>query len=232
MKRKIHNFYNNYFLKYFNQIYEVQQDSLAMQYLAPFSKSYLPWSESAMRPSALVAILNDILINKRSSIVECGGGVSTFYIARLLKEKGGHLYTIEHEERWANFLTDQLKAENLDQYVSIIVAPLEPTELGLYGNDWYDIRVLDQKLADRSIDMLLVDGPPAYQARIKHARYPAVPYFNTYMANDYTIILDDINREGEKEIIAKWEKQLNIRFDKRLLRGNIAIGRTKSLFTV
>lgn len=62
-----------------------------------------------MRPSGLVAVLNEILINSRTSIVECGGGISTFYIAKLIQENGGHLYSIEHELSWAIFLEKQLK---------------------------------------------------------------------------------------------------------------------------
>jgi predicted O-methyltransferase YrrM len=233
MKEKLRNFYNRYILKYFTQINETQQDTLAMQYLTPFSKTYVPWSDSAMRPSAIVTVLNDILINKRRCIVECGGGISTFYIARLLKERGGHLYTIEHEEIWGNFLNEKLKEENLDNFVSVIVAPLQPTELGIDGNNWYDVRVLNQQLTTQSIDMLLVDGPPAYQTKFKYARYPAVPYFYRFMQkSDYTIILDDINREGEQNIVTKWEKYLNIRFERRLLKGNIALGTANPLLTV
>ncbi len=232
MKQKLLNLYNQYFLKYFNKINETQEDTLAMQCLAPLSNTYVPWSESAMRPSGLVAVLNDILINKRSSIVECGGGVSTFYIARLLKQQGGHLSTIEHDEEWANLLTKKLKEEALDQFVSVIIAPLQPTKLGLDGTDWYDIKVLDKQITHQSIDMLLIDGPPAYQDKIKYARYPAVPYFSKLMKNDYTVILDDIKREGEQYIISKWENYLNINFEKRFLKGNIAIGTSKHSLTV
>lgn len=232
MKNKLRSIYHQYFQKYFQQIYEIQQDTLAMQSLAPFSQTYLPWSDSSMRPTALVAVLNDILINKRVSIVECGGGISTLYIARLLKEKGGKLYTLEHEKKWANFLEEQLKDEALDKFVSIIASPLISTHLAIDNNQWYDTNILSQFFSNQSIDMLLVDGPPAYKKQLKCARYPAVPYFKPFLADDYTIILDDINREGEQKVLIKWEEDLNISFERRLAKGNIAIGRSKSLFTV
>jgi len=80
------------------------KDILAMQYLAPLSKTYLPWTIASMRPSGLVKVLNDIVVNRRYCIVECGGGVSTYYIASLIKERGGHLYTIEHDKAWVSIL--------------------------------------------------------------------------------------------------------------------------------
>ena len=45
-------------------------DAVAIQVLAPLSTSYLPWSTSALRPSGLVKILNEIVINRRDSILE------------------------------------------------------------------------------------------------------------------------------------------------------------------
>src|SRR5438093_6942309 len=83
-----------------------RRDAMALEVLAPLSLSYLPWSQAAMRPSGLVAVLNDIVINGRVRIVECGSGISTFYIARLLRElrslrRAGRIHTIEHDEPWA-----------------------------------------------------------------------------------------------------------------------------------
>src|ERR1041385_49769 len=92
----IHRILNKYLLDGMRD----RKDMLAMQALGPLSLTYLPWSQAAMRPSGLVAVLNDIVINHRLHIVECGSGISTFYIARLFKQHGGHIHTIEHYEGW------------------------------------------------------------------------------------------------------------------------------------
>src|SRR4051794_1030911 len=117
-----------------------RKDILAMQALAPLAApAYLPWNQAAMRPSAVVAVLNEIVINRRQRIVECGSGISTFFIGRLLQRKGGHLYTIEHDEDWARLLEQELKAEGLEAVVSVVFAPLAPTTHGWAGNQspWY-----------------------------------------------------------------------------------------------
>lgn len=210
-----------------DEIVSNQKDILAANYLAPLSTSYLPWSGSAMRPSGLVQVLNEIFIKNRSSIAECGGGISTFYIARLLVSRGGHLYTIEHNKEWLDLLQDGLKKEGLDRLVTLIYAPLKSTNLALENVPWYDTEAIAHGLPkDQKIDFLLVDGPPAYEEQIKYARYPAVPYFLSQLKSDFAIVFDDANRSGEREIAKRWEKILNLDFE--ITDGNIAIARSNN----
>jgi len=209
-----------------------RKDMLAIQVLAPLSSNYLPWSQASMRPSAIVALLNDIIINNRSHIVECGGGISTFYIARLLRERGGHLYSIEHDADWARILQQALEAEGLGDHATVIFAPLAKSSHTLNGNLWYDEEKLRCLIGSGRIDLLVVDGPPAYGQELRYARYPAVPFFKSAMAEDYTVILDDINRQGEQEILQRWEQKLGITFDRRFVDGTIGVGRPRRSFTI
>ena len=207
------------------------KDLMAMQYLSPLSEVYLPWTSYAIRPSALVTIINEIIINNRTSILECGGGISTIYIAKILKQRGGHLYTIEHDPEWAKELQKQLDKQDLAQYVSLIAAPLEKCPSGFNSSDcsfWYSLDILKQALENIRIDLLLVDGPPASDRHGKYTRYPAVPFLKQYFASDYAVILDDINRSGEQKIAQKWQQELDIHFKKHLIEGGIAIAYSQS----
>jgi hypothetical protein len=233
MYQKIKQIYRKFFLKQKTEFLLLQQDILASQYLQPLSNSYLPWSQSAIHPSGLVAILNEITMNNRSTIVECGGGISTFYIGRLLKNRGGHLYTIESDKEWCNILIKQIEKEKFSDYVSVIHAPLADTILGISNqNQWYETNQIKEKLFNKKIELLIIDGPPAYRKEIQYSRYPAVPFFKDYLAKDYAIILDDINRDGEQLIVSKWEKILGIKFELRFQHGNIAIGRSRPSLTI
>jgi hypothetical protein len=209
-----------------------RRDMLAIQVLAPLSSNYLPWSQAAMRPSAIVAVLNDIIINNRTHVVECGGGISTFYIARLLRERGGHIHTIEHDAGWAGILQQALEAEGLGDYATVIFAPLARSSHSLDGNQWYAEDKLRCLVESRGIDLLVVDGPPAYGQELRYARYPAVPFFKSALADDYTVVLDDINRQGEQEILQRWEQKLGITFDRRFVDGTIGVGRPRRSFTI
>jgi predicted O-methyltransferase YrrM len=205
-----------------------------MQVLAPLSMTYLPWTPAAMRPSGVVAVLNEIVVNRRNRIVELGAGVSTFYMARLLRQRGGHVWTVEHDDRWADLVDRGLAEEGLTDVVTLIRAPLTPTALAWPGEEgrWYDRDVVRAGCAGRSIDLLVVDGPPADRPGRRHSRYPAIAFFTPLLADDYAIILDDISRPGEQELMDCWERELGIAFERRLVNGRIGIGRPGPAFTV
>jgi hypothetical protein len=59
-----------------------------------------------------------------------------------------------------------------------------------------------------------------------------VPFFKDSLSPNYTIVLDDINRLGEQEIVERWEGELGIRFQSRFLDGTIALGRQKAAFVI
>ncbi|MBE1489494.1 class I SAM-dependent methyltransferase [Plantactinospora soyae] len=205
-----------------------------MQALAPLSSTYLPWTVSAMRPSGVVAVLNEIVVNRRRAVLELGGGVSSFYLGRLLRNRGGHLWTVEHDERWADLLEQDLVGEGLDGVVTVIRAPLTPIPCGWPGEDavWYERERLMGALAQVPVDLLVIDGPPAYQTGQEHSRYPAVPLLSPTLADDYAIVLDDINRPGEQEIMRCWEEQFELTFERRIVDGGIGIGRPRPAYTV
>lgn len=92
------------------------RNSVALQRLQGVlsGMGYVPWTSSAVSPVAVETMLNDIVINRRSTIVECGGGVSTFLTGRLLKELGredAHVYTIDDNQAWVDVLRDSLPCE-------------------------------------------------------------------------------------------------------------------------
>ena len=179
-----------------------RKDGLAMQAIAPLSSAYVPWTGTAMRPSAIAAVLADVVIGERRRVVELGGGVSTFYLGRLLRERGGHLWTVEHDERWAHLLRAQVEREGLGETATVIFAPLAPTAHGYAdGARWFAEDPLRPIAAAGGIDLLLVDGPPAHGAGVRHARYPALPFFAGALADGGTVVLDDILRRGEREIL-------------------------------
>jgi hypothetical protein len=211
-----------------------RNDLLAMQALAPLSPTYLPWSESAMRPSGVVAVLNEVFVNRRRCVVELGSGVSTFYLGRLLRQRGGHLWTVEHDRRWAELIGRELADEGLADVVTVVHAPLTPVQSPWPDEEtaWYEQSILKEMTAGRPVDLLVVDGPPAYRAETAHARYPAGPFFAPLLAEAYAVVLDDIDRPGEQDIMARWEQELGVTFERRLTSGRIGIGRPGPAFTV
>ena len=208
-------------------------DAVAMQVLAPLIGTYQPWTSFALRPSGLVKILNEIVMNHRRCIVECGGGISTVYIAKLLQQQGhGHLYTLEDNLGFIELLRALLQEQQLGDYVTVIPAPLAVCNLALENNLWYDLTAFRSQFTESTIDLLLVDGPPAYDRPRRLSRYPALPALRDLLAPDFAVVLDDINRSGEAEIIVKWAAEFDLTFEKYFYDGDIAIARTQGGFHI
>jgi predicted O-methyltransferase YrrM len=202
------------------------RDLHAWQILRPLldAGGYLPWSEGAMRPSGLVDICNEIVFAKRRRILELGSGTSTVLLARLLRTTGGTLTAIEHDARWATWVAGQLAAEQLQDVARVVHVPLEPSPPEVGGSPWYAAELLARALTDGAPDLLIVDGPPAYRSGESLARLPAVPMLLDRLAPDAAIVLDDIARAGELEVLERWEHRSDLRFERRPESG-IAIGR-------
>jgi len=184
-----------------------QEDVAAMAVLAPLSRSYVPWSDWAMRPSGLVEILNTVALRRPRLVVECGSGVSTIFLARLFAEMGGgQTLAIEHDGEWAAWLRGRLADEGLTPHAQVVDAPLDES-------GWFDEgRVLDA-LDGRDVDLLLVDGPPAAEGfGDPTAREPALGFFLAALTAGAGVVLDDADRPGEQEVLRRWEERYGLRF--------------------
>lgn len=180
-----------------------------MQMLAPLQGEFLPWTPYTMRPSVIVAMLSDVVIQARELIVECGSGNSTIYAARLLKRRGtGRIVSIDDDRDWGRRTREMLDAEELSVYADIVHAPLR--------DGWYDTAAIPP-LSD--IGLLVVDGPPANTPDTALARAGAVAYFRGRLAPDATVILDDMRRPGELAVLEQWRGERPFRIE----RGGYAI---------
>jgi hypothetical protein len=153
----------------------------------------------------------------------------------------GHLFTIEHDQKWASLVRKELEIKGLTGDVTVIEAPLkaspfleEQCELQAKRVEykWYDTEVLDEQLPASGIDLIIVDGPPAYREQYRLARFPAVPFLATKLAKNCTIVLDDINRAGEKTVADAWERQTSFRFKSLRHRGNVAVAQRGEVFNI
>lgn len=118
--------------------------------------------------------------------VECGSGLTTRVLSRILPKH--RLVTLEHSAEWFQHLHPSVNG-------SLTYAPL--VDCGEY--DWYRLPALPGR-----VGLVVCDGPPG---STRGGRYGALPELWEYLADDYTVLLDDATREGEKAIIDRWEQQ-------------------------
>jgi predicted O-methyltransferase YrrM len=186
-----------------------------------------------MRVPGLVAVCNDVVLADRRCVVELGSGTSTILLARLLHRRWGSAehrqVAVEHDPSWARWVGEQLAREGLADSVTVLHVPLAPHRLALAGLPWYDDERLqaglDEALPGALVDLLVVDGPPADTAEKVLARYPALPALATRLVSGATVVLDDVERPGEQEVLRRWEAEFDVRFDRRAASAGVALGR-------
>lgn len=145
--------------------------------------------------------LMEIVLHERPSIiVELGSGVSTLVSAYCLKSIGsGKVVSFDHDKEFIEVTRNNLKKHGLLDYVDIVYAPLVDMDVNGENYKWYEI---DYTKIPGSVDLLFVDGPPGQTQ--PYARYPAMARFRKILSKDALVYLDDTNRDEEKEIIRRW----------------------------
>jgi len=174
---------------------------------------FVPVSGSAMSFESILLICNDIIVNDRQAIIEFGSGISTLAIASLIRRKGlaCRFVSVDGSAAWQAIIRRALDDAGTAAGVELLHAPLVPHRLALAGNSWYDLDPHHGSIGAAKFDSVIVDGPEACDSRIALARYPALPYLRDHLAVDRCfVLLDDANRAGEREVIARWRTELGI----------------------
>ncbi len=198
-------------------------DARAATELSRLGLPFLPWTSSSLRPAAMLQLLNEVIINRRLRVLELGAGVSTIAFAKVLGPMGGRLVSVEDDPEWATIVRGLLIDHGLADVVQIVDAPLRPCAAAAGGLDWFEQEPIATALADGQIDLLLVDGPKAFDAELALARLPAWPVLGRYMAARSAIALDDAERPGEVKVLARWQADAGFDFHTALQASGIAL---------
>lgn len=165
----------------------------------------LPWPLPPLRgwaasPDFLLLLAEHVFQKKPERIVECSSGASTVVLAQCAKLNGyGHVLSLEHDAHYAEKTRQQLIKQGLEDWATVIDAPLINYELNGQNYQWYK---LNAQIENTCIDMLVVDGPPA---SLNHcARYPAGPLLLPLLNKEGVVFLDDADRPDEQEVVERW----------------------------
>jgi hypothetical protein len=192
-------------------------DVVAMAALQPLVTGYVPLTTWSMRPAAILTIVNEIELKRRSTVVELGSGASTLYLARAVAEVGGRLVSAEQDPELAAFVRRLLAREGLSLVAAVEqvgLAPLPPTHAvdsatWASPEQWYNVDRL-RSVCPEGIDTLVVDAPPGGDDPRVLTREPAVSVLCGQFAAGYSIFLDDADRPAEQEILRRWGERLGI----------------------
>lgn len=196
------------------KLFHYQQDLYGLSLLRPLTEKFsVPplFTGHAIRPIELAMIINDLVINRRKSVVELGAGVTTLYVAKAIEvySLDCKVYTVDENQEWLDMMRDLLLAENISDSVTFIQAPVKPYDEG----HWYDKETVATALKDAPpIECLVVDGPFAGPEGGVNNRYAALPELYDKLGERCIVFLDDTNRPGEKAIAERWSKEFDLQF--------------------
>jgi predicted O-methyltransferase YrrM len=172
----------------------------------------------ALNPTDLLDLLHLVRLRQPQLVVELGSGTSTVWLAYALEQYGGKLVSLDHDADYARQTRTMLAAHGLNAVAEVRDAPLSGLTVNNKTYQWYDA----EQLTDlRSIDLLLVDGPPA--ATGPDARYPALSVLAERLAGTATVVLDDANREDERDAVRRWTEEVPGLTEERVLLGRHAV---------
>jgi hypothetical protein len=158
----------------------------------------------AVSPDALTLLLQEFLVSRPTLVVECGSGVSTLWMALTAKQHGidTRIVALDHEAEYADKTNRMLEQHGVADIAMARLAPLVDVADDEGGSRlWYEpdaLRDLD------GIGLLFVDGPPASTGPL--ARMPALPQMWDKLGSRVSIVVDDMIRQDEQDIVARWTK--------------------------
>ena len=183
-----------------------------------------PMTAWAATPEFVALALEHIEItalNKRKdesgpiTVVECGSGVSTILIAYALQAEGeGIVYSLDHDEEFAQMTEQRLSLHGLRKHAAVIHAPIHKQKFNGVDRRWYNTSRLQLKAP---IDVLVIDGPPKATAR--QARYPAFPKFRDALADEAWVLMDDAATSSERSIVNRWVSESDGELEARYIAG-------------
>lgn len=163
------------------------------------SLRFPPSGGFAMNPDSLLLLSDLILNNKPRVILELGSGSSTVWTGYFGSLVGARCVSIEHLDEYFSKTMQQLLEFGLDTTVDLRHAPLEEVSIGGAPYEWYPASIFNDL---GEVDLLIVDGPP--EATGPNARYPAFPILHQYLSQNALILIDDIDRAQESEMVESW----------------------------
>lgn len=173
----------------------------------------------AASPDFALLVAQTILHTRPKRILELGSGSSTLISAYCLEQIGsGKITSIDHEIEFASKTSDTLRNHALDEFVTIVHAPLTPLELDRENWRWYTVDALH---GISEIDLLIVDGPPEAVGSL--ARYPALSVLFDRLAQNAVILVDDAYRADERQMVMRWLAEFDIHLDSTIANEKGAI---------
>jgi predicted O-methyltransferase YrrM len=155
----------------------------------------------AASPDLLMVLVDLVIAERPSLVVECGSGASTVWLALAMRrfEIDGRIIALDHDPVFGGKTRDLLARHDVRDLAEVRAAPLESFSLDGQTYSWYARRAWEDLTG---IDLLFVDGPPATTGH--RARYPALPLLSGSLSPVAIAVLDDLVVPDMREVLRLW----------------------------
>jgi uncharacterized protein YdaT len=160
------------------------------------------WAVGYQYLYVLYRVLNGV---KPSNILELGLGQSTRMISQYVEfNKMAMHRVVEHDSEWISFFKQDNQIVDRTEIVKLDLGKesFEDDDEVLVYKDFYNT------LSDRKYDFISIDAPFGGGANI-YARVDSIALIPECLADSFIIMVDDANRDGEKNMIECLKKKLS-----------------------
>lgn len=171
------------------------------------------WGNSAW--SADTDLLQEALraaARAQGKVLECGSGLSTLLLGVVLQQRGLELWSLEHDATWFERMRDAIARQRLSG-VRLRHAPL--SDYGAFH--WYGFAPEE---VSGTFSLVICDGPPG---NTPGGRGGLLPVLRSCLAPDVRILVDDADRDSERDMAHRWAEALKAEVDFRGARASIAV---------
>jgi predicted O-methyltransferase YrrM len=155
----------------------------------------------AASPDLLMVLVDLVITERPSLVVECGSGASTLWLALAMRRFAidGRIVALDHDPVFGGKTRDFLARHGVCDLAEVRDAPLQSFNVDGEAYSWYARRAW----ADLTgIDLVFVDGPPATTGH--QARYPALPLLIGSLSPAATAVLDDLVLPDMQKVLRLW----------------------------
>ena len=178
---------------------------LAKQRLVLVEGVPLSWLNEAggwsIEPQVYEHLLKLLDRYKNPKVLEFGSGAGSKILHSLVHNRNGLCISIEHDKNYFEKTVEELKYFGIYHESAVIHTPLIDTKIFEIDTKFYDMSWLRP---DAKFDLVVIDGPPMVLSPL--SRLAAFPMVATNLNDDFTLVLDDYEREAERKIVELWRK--------------------------
>lgn len=177
------------------------EDYMQLMRLVPMSLPMPRPGTWAASEDLLLWLAGFVIEHRPRTVVDLGSGQSSVWMAAAMRTAGydGRVIGVDHDEDFARGTRDLARRQGVEDWLTVIHAPLREQLIDGRTVRWYD---LDALAGIDGIDLMSVDGPPGQG--VSQARWPALPALHGRLSSDAVVVLDDMIRRDEQEILDDW----------------------------